>query len=326
MSPALRCFLMRLIAVTVSLLFISKGVWAQKGDDREFAAARKEIEEAYARIESALREDKSLLDRMSADLKRTDAEKDPMQRKSALKAFAEKYGDQYGKYVAKAGIQMDRFVGSLNQKYPGYAFKVVNSYAVSAVKRRPKPKPGSPGRATPPAAVTRQLEFRQSRLVSCGMGSGGTAEFGARNVLTSSWSAVVGGCDTEGKLTAKVTLPQASALTLSLDFEKRIDGLAVGVVGLAVAWSSTMIQVDVTGGEQYVYFDYFFESAFAPLLWWASYDGSEDTLDRVDILRYAGREIVVEAVAETHSTSGICCNTTASSRIRFKTADVISRQ
>ena len=315
----------RLSTLILCMALMPAAVRAQKFDDAEAKAAQKDIEAVFGRIESALREDKGLMDRLSTELMAVQSEKDVERRNAGLKAYADKFKGEYAKFVAKGGVDMAKEVERLNGRYKTLEFKVANGYGIQFKGRREKtPAKGGSAGGTP-ATRTVQLSFNGSRENTCAAVSGGSVTLGGRNITSTAWSAVAyGGCESTGKLIHESTLPSSGrSVVLRISYSMESEATAVGILGAAICRSSARVHVDIDDARQNHRGPSIYESVVAPFLWVASYVVYEDWAYESDVTASLGKKLIVSAEAYSKASSLFCCSTTTTTKNRITKAELV---
>lgn len=294
-------------------------------DQEVISAIRKDIDAAYAPLEAVLKSDKAFADRLSDELKAASTEKDPARRKAALAVYASKYAADYGKYAAKAGLRMDQILASLSARYKDYAFQAANTYGILFRKKKVKPPPKGVKPASAPVTRTVQLTVNPSQDGNCMGVAGVSTEFQARGVTVSNWAAVAGGCGISAHLKHRSELPDnVRSLRFRLAYTARVEGSAVGAVGVSTAFASVYMMSEA-GGEYL--FDPFRPvldmNLVAPFLWVAFFDDDAEFDEEYDLTDRKGERLEIWGTARVLSSSVVCCGTGASARLRLREAELI---
>lgn len=286
------------------------------------AAIRKDIEAAYAPLESVLKSDKAFYDRLTAELKAASSEKDPARRKAALAGYTSKYAAEYGKFAAKAGLRMDQVVAGLNARYKSYEFQAANTYGIVFGKKKGK-VPAKSGTPDPIGTRVVPLSFNASRQESCGGIAGSQVVTRARSLEASSWAGVVGDCILSGDL-AHVSVLSASArsIKLGIHYTMEIEGIAVGVVGASIATAYANALVSFGDDILSVGWPMPYDFTVAPILWATSFNDAEDQRFELDLTTRRGEELRVSSRVYATATAILCCGTGSASRMNFRKAEL----
>jgi len=294
-------------------------------EDPLLATIRKEVMAAYAPLEAALRSDKAFADRLSGELKAASTEKDPARRKAALAGYASKYAADYGKYAAKAGLRTEQILALLSARYKDYAFQAANTYGILFRKKKVKPPPKAVKPAPAPVTRTVPLTVNPSQDGNCLGVAGVSTELQGRGVTISNWAAVAGGCGISAHLKHRSELPDnVRSLRFRLAYTARVEGSAVGALGVSTAFASVYMMSEA-GGEYL--FDPFRPvldmDLVAPFLWVAFFEDDAEFDEEYHLTDRRGERIEIWGTARVLSSSVVCCGTGATARLRLREADLI---
>ena len=286
--------------------------------EKDLQAIDADFKAISSKIEAALKTDMTLYNSMMSQLKSIDSKIDTTGKSAALLGYKTKFATSYGSMVKKAGVDLNSFIKTMNNKYTSYIFTVHNLYAVSFKRKSNAPiyKRGSTTQ-TPTTTTQPITSFIQSKDQHCALLAGSNVAFGTKSVEATSTAVVLGGCSTTGRLKKDVTVPSnAISATLQLKFKLEVSGYAIGVLGSSGCSGNASV---------YVYNNFFYigETTIAPICWVSSMELSEEFDLLVDVIDSKGSTVLIDAIAHTDVIGVLSPATSSSAKVSITTANLI---
>ena len=286
--------------------------------EKDLQAIDADFKAISSKIEAALKTDMTLYNSMMSQLKSIDSKIDTTGKSAALLGYKTKFATSYGSMVKKAGVDLNSFIKTMNNKYTSYIFTVHNLYAVS-FKRKSKAPIYKRGSTTQTPTTTTQpiTSFIQSKDQHCALLAGSNVAFGTKSVKATSTAVVLGGCFTTGSIKKDVTVPSnAISATLQLKFKLEVSGYAIGVLGSSGCSGNAFVYVV----NNSFYID---ETTFAPICWVSSMELSEEFDLLVDVIDSKGSTVLIDARAHTDVVGILSPATSSSAKVSITTANLI---
>ena len=311
------------------LLLVSNG-FAQitAADEKTEAAIRADLEVLSKKIGDAFNKDPKLRDEMNKRLQEINVIKDSVKLMLAVNSYRSTYQTAYGDKVKEAGVDLADFIKQMTAKYPNYTFALQNTYGISYKKKKspPSTKSGT-APSTPTTTTTPITGFLQSKDASCALGAGSSVTFPTRSVKASATAVVAGGCLARGTLNKVLTLPTtATSILLRLIWTHKVDGCAVGVLGVAGGHANASTKVRIDEGYKIMIDADDDENIMAMFLWVVNFDKETQYDKSIDLTAYKGKTLVIEFYDSSGAVSMVCCATGFTAQTSYSKADLIVTQ
>ena len=243
---------------------------------------------------------------------------------------------------------MIRDLKNLEKKFPDYLFTISDDYSVLFEKKTQKTTSSSdngkssygvandfvfasniqsllsPATLASTVSTIIPLSFTKSKSIDCGLAAGAAVDFGTSSVKSTSTGVVAGGCTARGDLNNSILLPSAgvTSIKLKLNFSLEVSGYAVGVLSASGVNSSSGNKVQIDGQVGYIVNEHIYKTAFAPLLWVASFSQSKSFTINPDLTAMKGKTLKVNGYSHSYALSVICCATSGWGKLTITSASL----
>ncbi len=304
------------------------------------------------KIEAALKKDLPRYNKMKSEAEEVAKIKDNEGKKKGMDNYANAHRQHYGNKVKEAGVDLKSLLLSLEKKFPDYLFTISDGYSVLFEKKTQETtSSGDHGNSsyginndivfasnTQPALSSATLlyhpastsstiiplSFTKSKTIDCVIAAGAAVEFGTSSVKSTSTGVVAGGCIAESDLNNSTVLPSAgvTSIKLKLNFSLEVNGYAVGVFGTSVSANSSNNRVKIDGQNDYIIKEFISKTAFAPVLWVASYNQSKSFVYNPDLTAWKGKTLKINGSTRSLAISALCCATSGFGKLTITSASL----
>jgi hypothetical protein len=349
--PNLKMLIMYLMITFNILLSLPNTVIAQRDKDEE--AIILELTINYSdKIEAALKKDLPRYNKMKSEAEEVAKIKDNAGKKKAMDNYANTHKQHYGTMVKNAEVDLNALLVKLEKKFPDYLFTITDGYSVVFEKKtQSDASSGNYGNSSngisndfvfasdaqpvlyPETALYRPasmvstiipLSFTKSKSIDCSLIAGATVEFGTSSIKSISTGVVAGGCVANGDLKNSTLLPGSgvTSIKLKLNFTLEVSGYAVGVLINSVTSSSATKSVYIDGQTSSILRERISKTAFAPVLWVASFSESKSFTYNPDLTTWKGKTLKISGYTFSFSMSAACCATSSWGKVNVTSASL----
>ena len=329
------------------LLCLPDTVMAQRDKDEETIINELTINYSN-KMEAALKKDLPRYNKMKSEAEEVAKIKDNEGKKKGMDNYANAHRQHYGNMVKNAGVDLKSLLLNLEKKFPDYLFTISDDYSVLFEKKiqkttssgdygnssygitndfvfasntQPVLSPATPASAT---STIIPLSFTKSKSIDCVLAAGAAVEFGTSSVKSASTGVVAGGCFAHGYLKNSTLLPNAGVISikLKLNFLLEVNGCAVGVLGSSVCNGTLGNAVKIDGQDGYIMNEGISKTAFAPVLWVASFSQSENFTINPDLTAFKGKTLKINGYTSSRAVSISCCATSSWGKLTITSASL----
>lgn len=306
------------------LFFVATATTAlgQKKTDPAIEAIDNEIFAEFKKIETTLKNDTKLYERLTKEIGAANAITDSVARKEAINKYLQANDVAYGELVKKAGVDYKLLINSLSRKYTAYKFTLVNKYGI--VYERESSNYRAQSYSAPISYTAQDITgFSHKEEEDSDCSAHVKFPYNRSVHVNTTALSITNRCEATGQLIKSAELSTTNR-PVALNFTYRIDmnGEALGVFG--TAGSSSYISVLIQGMAE-MYDEDYYKSAVAPIAMYSSYD--KDKVYPRQFSLYQRNDNTDSLYFWIYSTSSsgslLCCGTRARSNVAISKCELI---